>query len=137
MSINNFAKKAVTSKTPSPASLVTGVTDCVTAITDYLKVKESEQSKRVEIQARRDIAITAIQSQKEVLLSFIEKTYAERSFVIQHSLDMLDKAIERGDVNVVNSLLATIVNVIQINPLEQIKKVSDALSNQDSILRLE
>jgi hypothetical protein len=129
--------KIPSGKHGTPADLASGIKDCVDAFTDYLKVKQVEETKRTDILARRDIAITAIQSQKEIILTFIEKTYSERSVVIQKNLEILDVAIERGDTNTINYALSTIVNIIQINPLEQIKKVTEALSSQDSILKLE
>ena len=79
MSSKDLAKKAIGSKimssaTPNPASFATGLVDCAKSITDYLKVKEVEQTKRSEIQAKRDVAIAMIQSHRDVLLSFVEKT---------------------------------------------------------------
>lgn len=138
MKFDKFANpQTILAASKMPEHVIQGITDCVNSVTDYLKIRESEQTKRVEIGARRDAAVAAIQAQKEMLLSVIQGTYNERALLIHENFKLLDKAIEKGDPALIGQFMGNIAGVAQSNALKQIGEASSMLPKQDDVLRLE
>jgi hypothetical protein len=136
--LNNSAATLM-SKTPAgaPVQLVNGVSTVLTSITDYLKIAEQEKTKRTEIVAKRDVAIAAIQAQREMISELMQYTFQERAMVLQKQFDVLDHAIANGNVDMVNSSLSAMVSVIQSSPFKNVQDMQQALGNKDFVVRLE
>jgi hypothetical protein len=120
-----------------PAHVVTGATDIVTQVTNYLTFAQQEKTKRADITARRDVAIAEIQKQREVLLHAIDRTFQERAAVLQGQLDALEFAVKAGNVEIVALSLQSMVHVIQTSPFNNFNEVKKLLTDKDSVLRLD
>lgn len=120
-----------------PLPIVDGVKEVLAGITDYLKVAEVEQTKRVDILTRRDIALQQLQNQRAAFEQLMRYTFQERAVVLQKQLDTLDRAMENGDVEVVKAALDGMVSVIQTSPFKNIQEMQAALGSKDFIVRLE
>lgn len=140
MSLLNLAKKLVTSKdslsklgqiTDSltktsnnvPAPMKEATQDMVSQITELMRIREIEQTKREEIVARKETTIAAINAQKEVLLEGMRQVFAERAVVLQQSFKALDHALEKGDLAMLNVALGSMVQVIQASPFPVIQQI--------------
>lgn len=121
----------------APVPLVNGVSTVITSITDYLKIAEQEKTKRTEIVAKRDVAIAAIQAQRDMISELMQYTFQERATVLQKQFDVLDLAIASGNVDMVNSSLSAMVSVIQSSPFKNVQDMQHALGNKDFVVRLE
>lgn len=120
-----------------PVPIVDGVKEVLNGITDYLKIAEVEQSKRLEILARRDIALQQLHNQRAVFEQLMKFTFQERAVVLQKQLDTLDFAIANGNVEVVKAALDGMVSVIQTSPFKNVQEMQAALGSKDFVVRLD
>lgn len=120
-----------------PTHVVDGVVNVVTQVTDYLKTAEIESSKRVEISARRDVALEALRNQRAAFETLMQFTFQERAAVIQKQFEVLDCAMASGDVSTVKAALDGMVTVIQTSPFKSVQEMQAALGSKDFVVRLE
>lgn len=120
-----------------PSHVVTGVSDVVNNVTDYLKVAEQERTKRTNIKASRDVALASIKAQRKVFSELMQYTFQERAAVLQKQFETLDKALEGGNVEVAALSLNSMVSVIQSSPFKTIQEMQQALGSKDFVVRLE
>lgn len=86
---------------------------------DYQKTKQRELTNREAIRADRDITLARIKSQKEVLELYLKETFKERRDV----LNQMFKALDKGDIDVINSSLGGIIAVAKESPLAQARQM--------------
>ena len=90
---------------------------------DYQKTKQREMTNREAIRADRDITLARIKSQKEVLELYLKETFKERRDVLNQMFKALDKGLETGDIDVINSSLGGIIAVVKESPLAQARQM--------------
>lgn len=90
---------------------------------DYQKTKQRELTNREAIRADRDITLARIKSQKEVLELYLKETFKERRDVLNQMFKALDKGLETGDIDVINSSLGGIIAVAKESPLAQARQM--------------
>ncbi|KHO63569.1 hypothetical protein [Pseudomonas flexibilis] len=120
-----------------PVHVVSGVTDLVGQVTDYLKIAEQEQTRRTDIIAKRDVALAAMQHQREIMSEMIRFTFQERAAVLQKQFQALDQALAENRPELVNAALNSMVNVIQSSPFKSVQEMQQALGTKDFVIRLE
>jgi len=106
-----------------PVPVVDAANEVVEQVTELMRIREIEQTKREDIAARRDTALAAISSQKEIILEYMRSTFAERAAVLQEDFKVIDQALERNDVQMLNAALTNMVQVIQTSPFQAIQQV--------------
>ncbi|MDC7690377.1 hypothetical protein [Vogesella indigofera] len=109
-----------------PVPLVDATKGVFDQVAELARIREIEQTKREEIAAKKETAIAAINSQKEIILECMRGTFAERAAALQASFKIIDRALESNDVNMLNAALASMVQVIQTSPFQTIKDVIEA-----------
>lgn len=90
---------------------------------DYQKTKQREMTNREAIRADRDITLARIKSQKEVLELYLKETFKERRDMLNQMFKSLDKGLETGDIDVINSSLGGIIAVAKESPLAQARQM--------------
>jgi hypothetical protein len=123
--------KKMVAKVPKTSFLIPKPTDAAghalnTLIDAYRECKiisEQEQTKRENIRAYRDINVKAIEENSAILKLYLEKTFAERAFVIQEMFDRLDKGLESGNIEVIALTISAIVDVTKQSPLAQAREL--------------
>lgn len=90
---------------------------------DYQKTKQRELTNREAIRADRDITLARIKSQKEVLELYLKETFKERRDMLNQMFKALDKGLETGDIDVINSSLGGIIAVAKESPLAQARQM--------------
>lgn len=90
---------------------------------DYQKTKQREMTNREAIRADRDITLARIKSQKEVLELYLKETFKERRDMLNQMFKALDKGLETGDIDVINSSLGGIIAVAKESPLAQARQM--------------
>jgi hypothetical protein len=123
-----------TSKGVGPIS---SLNEMVREVTSYLVIAEQESTKRTDIRAKRDVAIAAIQAQRDVMLSVAQHTFQERAVVLQKQFDVLDAALAKGDAGTVDIALKSMVQVVQSSPFKSIQDMQQALGSKDFVIKLE
>lgn len=109
-----------------PAPLKDATQDMVSQITELMRIREVEQTKREEIVAQKEVALAAINAQKELILECMRHSFAERAAVLQENFKVLDAALEKGDLSMLNLALSSMVQVIQTSPFQAIQQVVEA-----------
>lgn len=109
-----------------PAPLKDATQDMVSQITELMRIREVEQTKREEIVAQKEVALAAINAQKELILECMRHSFAERTAVLQQNFKVLDAALEKGDLSMLNLALSSMVQVIQTSPFQAIQQVVEA-----------
>jgi len=82
--------------------------------------RESKITKR-EIEryrAERDIAITEITQRYKFAHALMNKTFEERRMVIEKHFEIIDKGLETGNYDLVNTGLANITAIVKDNPFK-------------------
>ena len=90
---------------------------------DCQKTKQRELTNREAIRADRDITLARIKSQKEVLELYLKETFKERRDMLNQMFKALDKGLETGDIDVINSSLGGIIAVAKESPLAQARQM--------------
>lgn len=109
-----------------PVPLMDAAKGMVDQVTELMRIREIEQTKREEISARKDVAIATINSQKEIILECMSRLFAERAAVLQEGFKVIDHALERNDAQMLNAALASMVQVIQTSPFQAIQQVVES-----------
>lgn len=120
-----------------PVHVSQGVTAVLSEFTDYLKIAEVETTKRADILARRDVALLGLQNQRAAFEQLMTLTFQERAAVIQKQFDVLDIAMQKGDLTTIKNALDGMVSVIQSSPFKSVSEMQAALGSKDFVVRLE
>lgn len=120
-----------------PPNVTEGVTNTISQITDYLSVAEQEKTKRTEIIAKRDIALAAMQNQRDAFMEMMRLTFQERAAVLQKQFEALDYALANGNVEAISASLNAMVSIIQTSPFKNVQEMQKSLGSQDFVIRLE
>ena len=79
----------------------------------YKTTVQIETTKREQISAVKDIQISKIQAQKELLRSYLDQTFAERRSTINELFMRLDQAIDSGDVQQISVFVNGITDIVK------------------------
>ena len=90
----------------------------ISAIADYFKTITEEETRRQAITAHRDILVERITAEKEVILTYFDKRFAERRAALDEFFELLRHAVSNGDNQQLVAALSGILGIIQDNPLE-------------------
>ncbi len=115
----------------NPEMIINAVNNIFSAAFEYGKIKEEEETKRVEIISSSNEAIERIRASKEIFLEFLKQEYNERYFVYSELFKRLDQAIEKQDVEVVSLVMSGILEQIKKNPFANFKEFKEALENKN------
>ena len=97
------------------------------AYIDYKKTVTVEKTKRHAISAWRDVELSKIQSQKEILELYLKESFRERASQIEGLFLAIDKGIEVGNMDIVGAAMSSIVAIARESPLAQAKEAVSAL----------
>lgn len=100
--------------------LITDITEVITAGIDYYKLKEIEQTKRLQIQAEFDLIILPILEKIETNTSILTEKFPEWQQSIEYVLQMQRKAIETQDSILLQVCSDTLVRLHQHSPVSEL-----------------
>lgn len=129
--------KIIKSLDKVPVHVAEGVSSVISDVTDYLRLAETESTKRVEIIAKRDVALAELKDKRVLFEQLMRYTFEERAAVLNKQFQVLDRAMESGDTVVIKNALDGMVNVIQSSPFKSIQEMQAALSNKEHTIKLE
>lgn len=134
MSKIQILDKVVPMKVPAtiPLEAATGsFTRILEAHNEYKKIAAQEKTKREAIGAWKDVRLKELKNQQEILRLYLENTFRERREMIDGLFEALDKGIEAGNINVIDTAINGIVNIAKDSPLQQVDKLILSLKNDD------
>ncbi len=102
----------------------TSPADClgeiVTAYTEYKKIAEQEQTKRQQIASWEWITIAKIEAQRDVLLSYLDRSFDERAENFQALFKVVDQAIAARNNEQLALALNSITELAKSSPFKEL-----------------
>lgn len=98
---------------------------------DYAKTVQLNETTRAEIIAKRDVAIQNLQNQKEIILAYFEKRFAERKEALQSFYTLLSNSLSTNNEKQLDTALAGIMGIIKDNPLGDFQTFKNNMLNAD------
>jgi len=95
------------------------------------RVTEEETTKRIGIEAEKEVHLRIISSQKAILEQYLEGIFSERKEMIHHMFEVLDKGIETNNMELVQQGLGSIIAVAKESPLAGVQKLLNDYDNPD------
>ena len=108
----------------------------ITEAIGYYKIRSEERTKREEIWSKRDVLVTALNNEKEVILTYFEHRFAERKMALEQFYHLLHRAVDSGNENELQVALKGILGIIQENPLKDFAEFKKNMSNPDFVIEL-
>lgn len=96
----------------------------INSYADYKKVVSQEKTKREEIRAWRDVELEKIAAQREIFLTYLERTFDERGANFAKFFEVLDHAVEIDAVDVITTTLDSVTTLAKASPFKDIATVS-------------
>lgn len=124
--------KGLASKNPKEA--LESFNNLVNMAGDVTKFTEVQKTKRKTIEAQRDIIVSNIQSQKEIILSYLEKSFDERKENFSKFFAVVDHAIANNNMEQLAMGMNAINNLAASSPfkdLASIESTQKALTNSN------
>lgn len=97
----------------------------VTAVTDYLRIRQQEPSKRAEIQAYIELEMARIQAAERILHDYFEQVFTERKSNFEELLSRFDDAAEVGDATAMSQTLSAVVSLAGQSPLSALTDLGE------------
>ena len=90
--------------TKSEPSFLSAINEMTFAWKEYKQVQAVEETKRAQILKDRDIAVTSIKEQAQLIRFALEKQFGERADNFSELFKRLDEGFERGDDKMIDSV---------------------------------
>ena len=100
------------------------------------KIKEEEETKRIEIESDLIRDLEKIRAQRDILESYLRHTFDERKTVIDNIFSRLDIALADNRDAIVIQALSSIEGIIKSNPLEGLLVTRKAFESQGGLLEI-
>lgn len=108
----------------------------ITEALDYLKTREEEKTKREHIWAKRDVLVTALENEKEVILAYFDHRFSERKAALEQFFGVLHRSVDRGDSEGLQVALDGILGIMKDNPLADFAEFKKNMANPDFMIEL-
>ena len=97
---------------------------CVQQIVDsysrYQEIAQQEETKRRNIAAWEKTTIEEIQSKREILITYLERSFDERAENFKQLFQCLDQAMNTGNNQELTNVLDSIVNIAKSSPFKDL-----------------
>lgn len=118
----------------NPAAAAEVLNNLVSMAGEVSKFTEVQKTKRKEIEAQRDIYVTKINAQKEVMLTYLEKSFDERKENFRKLFEVVDHAIANNNMQQLAVSLESINQLAASSPfkdLASIESTQQALTDKN------
>ena len=108
----------------------------VSAYTEYLTIAELEKTKRRDIEAWEKEAITRINAQRELVITYLDRSFDERAENFRALFGVDDNALLSGDNEQLALALNSITEIAKSSPfkdLANLNSVRAALNNPEHV----
>lgn len=92
--------------------------DVLREYVDCKKAMEEEVTRREEIKAKRDVVVSAIQAQREMIESYFAHRFAERASALSGFFKLLEHAVDTLNDTELDAALNGILGVCKDSPLK-------------------
>lgn len=113
-------------------NLTQGFMEALKARERYLQHRESEITKRVEIQKYAEIEIADIREKAQLLRDYFSMSFSERRENFDRCFKMLDEGISSNNNQQIDAALSLIVTIIKESPIKQAAEVMQQMKNRSN-----
>lgn len=93
------------------------------AIERCYTIKQQEETKREAIRTYRDTELEKLKNQKENFETYLQYVFQERKTNFDKFFQQLDIAIDTGNIELANIVMAGIIQQIQNSPLQGVQEL--------------
>ncbi|MEM9925434.1 MAG: hypothetical protein AAF915_17050 [Cyanobacteria bacterium P01_D01_bin.50] len=104
---------------------VESVEKMVSAYTEYLTIAELERTKRRDIEAWEKEAITRINAQRDLLMSYLDRSFDERAENFRALFGVVDNALVSGDNEQLAFALNSITEIAKSSPFKEFANLNN------------
>ena len=84
----------------------------------WRKIAEEQQTERQRIIARRDVAVLALEAERDALLEYFKLRFSERRHALDEMFRVLHTALEHKNDSAMERALNGILEIVKDNPLK-------------------
>lgn len=84
------------------------------------QIHQSENSKRERLRTYRETEVARIAASEQLLHSYFDRIFAERKKANEQLFNGLRQAVEKGDLNAMQTIVGGIVEIARTSPLANI-----------------
>jgi len=120
----------------TPFAALEAVNTIANVIKEYLIVKEVETTKRLAIESDKIKYLAKVKVQQEFLMTYLEKTFDERSKNFEKFFKIVDNALERNDIQQLMLSVNAITDLAKSSPfkgLESVVAVQNGLNDKNFV----
>lgn len=96
---------------------------------ETIKYAEEQETKRVEINAKKDIAIEKIKAIESCIKDYLEKTFDERRSIFEKQFECVDAALKTGNLELLAVSLNSINSLAAQSPFKALADVAAVQKN--------
>ena len=100
-------------------NLAESLQQMVSAYTEYLAIAEQERTKRRNIEAWEKESITRINAQRDLLMSYLDRSFDERAENFRALFGVVDNALISGDNEQLALALNSITEIAKSSPFKE------------------
>lgn len=103
---------------------------------DYRKLREQEQTKREQIWAQRDVVVTQLLYQRDMMLAYMDHTFAERAAALQFHYAALDNGLAHGNDATIERALSGIIEIVRQSPFAGFREFVETMKHSQGSIEL-
>lgn len=107
---------------------MTHVLDGVREIAASIRVIKEQETAQAEIASKTQIEVARVQAVRDVMLSYLDKSFDERRANFEALFARVDQAAARGDAATVSAALDAVVSLGKSSPFKDLADVASAKS---------
>ena len=108
----------------------------IEGISAYFRTLQGEETKRQAIAANRDVLVSRINAERDVILAYFGERFAERRTALDELFVALRHATANGDNEQLVAVLGGILGIIQQNPLDDFETFKRKLQEPDYVIEI-
>ncbi len=90
---------------------------------EYKQVVQHEKTVRDGIEADKKVSIERIQAQRDIIMTYLDKSFDERKDNFKKFFDVLDNALEKEQIDIVVKTLDSITVLAKSSPFKDIASI--------------
>lgn len=133
--LENAASIAFDGRLTNPQEVSKALESLMAVAQDTIKYSEEQETRREEIRAMRDLAISRVNAMREAVQTYLNKSFDERSVLFAKQFECVDTALKTGDNDMLACSLNSINSLAASSPfknLADLGQVKDALTSSDT-----
>ncbi|MEL6580150.1 MAG: hypothetical protein AAFQ14_10375 [Cyanobacteria bacterium J06621_12] len=110
--------------------------EIIQEVKEYSKIVEEEKNNRCEIKAWEKVHLADIETKRDLLIDYLERSFDERAKNFQSLFQLADQAISSGDNQQLSLTLQAVAELAKSSPFNDIANLStvkEALDNPEYI----